>query len=146
MLCGRHYRLGQRTGCIDLLRAGRSGVRTPVESRYFLLSIPVKTGHGAPPSLHRASSTKKYRALSWGQSCRAVALNTHRYLGRGLSLSRAIALLSGVARNFFGGGITTGKFSGGRGSTNSVEDRGQRERGSKGVSPLLRGSTQFANE
>jgi hypothetical protein len=33
-----------------------------------------------------------------------------------------------------------------RGSTNSVEDRGQRERGSGGGSPLVRGSTQFANE
>jgi hypothetical protein len=38
------------------------------------------------------------------------------------------------------------KFSGGGGSTNSVEDRGQRERGSGGGSPLVRGSTQFANE
>jgi hypothetical protein len=32
------------------------------------------------------------------------------------------------------------------GSTNSVEDRGQRERGSGGGSPLVRGSAQFANE
>jgi hypothetical protein len=32
------------------------------------------------------------------------------------------------------------------GSTNSVEDRGQREQGSGGGSPLVRGSTQFANE
>jgi hypothetical protein len=31
-------------------------------------------------------------------------------------------------------------------STNSVEDRGQREWGSGGGSPLVRGSTQFANE
>jgi hypothetical protein len=30
--------------------------------------------------------------------------------------------------------------------TNSVEDRGQRERGSGGGSPLVRGSAQFANE
>jgi hypothetical protein len=29
---------------------------------------------------------------------------------------------------------------------NSVEDRGQRERGSGGGSPVVRGSTQFANE
>jgi hypothetical protein len=42
---------------------------------------------------------------------------------------------SGVPRNFFRGG----------GSTNSVEDRGQRERGSGGGSPLVRGSAQFAN-
>jgi hypothetical protein len=34
----------------------------------------------------------------------------------------------------------------GRGSTNSVEDRGQRERGSGGGSPLVGGSTQFANK
>jgi hypothetical protein len=43
--------------------------------------------------------------------------------------------LSGVPRNFFGWG-----------SINSVEDRGQREWGSVGGSPLVRGSTQFANE
>jgi hypothetical protein len=42
---------------------------------------------------------------------------------------------SGVPRIFFGGG-----------STNSVEDRGQRERGSRGDSPLVRGSAKFANE
>ena len=36
---------------------------------------------------------------------------------------------SGVPRNFVRGG-----------STNSVEDRGQRERGSEGGSPLVRGS------
>jgi hypothetical protein len=42
---------------------------------------------------------------------------------------------SSVPRIFFGGG-----------STNSVEDRGQRERGSGGSSPLVRGFTQFVNE
>jgi hypothetical protein len=31
-------------------------------------------------------------------------------------------------------------------STNSVEDRGQRERGSGRGSPVVRGSTQFENE
>jgi hypothetical protein len=31
-------------------------------------------------------------------------------------------------------------------STNLVEDRGQREWGSGGSSPLVSGSTQFANE
>jgi hypothetical protein len=45
------------------------------------------------------------------------------------------ALYSGVPRIYFEGG-----------STNSVEDRGQREWGSGGGSPLVRGSTQFANE
>jgi hypothetical protein len=42
-----------------------------------------------------------------------------------------------------GGGCTPGIFSGG--STNSVEDGGQRERESGGGSLLVRGSTQFAN-
>jgi hypothetical protein len=41
---------------------------------------------------------------------------------------------SGVPRNFFRGG-----------SRNSVEDRGQREQGSGGSSPLVRSSTQYAN-
>jgi hypothetical protein len=40
-----------------------------------------------------------------------------------------------IPRNFFGGGS----------STNSVEDRGQREWGSGGGSPLVRDSAQFAN-
>jgi hypothetical protein len=35
-------------------------------------------------------------------------------------------------------------FGGWGGSTNSVEDRGQRERGSGGGSHLVRGSAQFA--
>ena len=42
---------------------------------------------------------------------------------------------SGVPRNFVRRG----------GSTNSVEDRGQRERGSGGVSPLVRGSGGSCN-
>jgi hypothetical protein len=53
---------------------------------------------------------------------------------------------SGVPRNLFGSGGFTPEFFFGGGSRNSVEDRGQRERGSGGVSPLVRGSTQFANE
>ena len=36
-------------------------------------------------------------------------------------------------------------FGGGGGSTNSVEDRGQRERGSGGSSPLVRGSGGSCN-
>ena len=42
----------------------------------------------------------------------------------------SVVCCSGVPRNFFRKG----------GSTNSVEDRGQRERGSGGGSPLVRGS------
>jgi hypothetical protein len=46
---------------------------------------------------------------------------------------------------FSGGGVyARNLFLGG--STNSVEDRGQRERGSGAVAPLVRGSTQFENE
>jgi hypothetical protein len=44
----------------------------------------------------------------------------------------------GVPRNFVQG---VGSVS-----SNLVEDRGQRERGSGSSSPLFRGSTQFANE
>ena len=46
-----------------------------------------------------------------------------------------VGLYSGVPRNFVRGG----------GSTNSVEDRGQRERGSGGGSPLVRGSGGSCN-
>jgi len=45
-------------------------------------------------------------------------------------------IISGIPRNF---------FFGGGGSTNSVEDRGQRERGSGGGSPLGRGSGGSCN-
>ena len=44
---------------------------------------------------------------------------------------------SGVSRKFVPGG--------GGGSTNSVEDRGQREGGSGGLSPLVRGSGGSCN-
>jgi hypothetical protein len=43
-----------------------------------------------------------------------------------------------------GMGVTTRNFF--RGSTNSVEDRGQRVRRSGGGNPLVRGFTKFANE
>jgi hypothetical protein len=43
-----------------------------------------------------------------------------------------------------GRGFTPGIFSGG--SKNLVADRGQRERGSGGGNPLVRGSTRFSNE
>jgi hypothetical protein len=47
---------------------------------------------------------------------------------------------------FFGVGGLRQEFFGGGCSTISVEDRGQRERGSGDGSPLVRGSTQFGNE
>jgi hypothetical protein len=54
---------------------------------------------------------------------------------------------SGVPRNFFRWWLMQEFFWEWVGcSTNSVEDRGQRQWGSGGCSPLVRGSTQFANE
>jgi hypothetical protein len=47
---------------------------------------------------------------------------------------------------FFEAGGLSQEFFRGEGSTNSVEDTGQKEQGSGGGSPLVRGSTQFANE
>ena len=52
-----------------------------------------------------------------------------------LHVSRIRVNVSDVPRNFVRGG----------GSTNSVEDRGQRERGSAGGSPLVRGSGGSCN-
>jgi hypothetical protein len=53
---------------------------------------------------------------------------------------------SGGPRKFFGGwGVKLGIFSG-EGSTNSDEDRGQKERGSGGGSLLEIGSIHFANQ
>jgi hypothetical protein len=60
-------------------------------------------------------------------------------IGRTIAVStNAASISSGVPRNFV-------CWRGGGGSANSVEDRGQRERGSGGGSPLVKGSTQFAN-
>jgi hypothetical protein len=47
---------------------------------------------------------------------------------------------------FFQGGLRQEFFWVGGGSTNSLEDRGQREWGSGGIIPPVRGSIQFANE
>jgi hypothetical protein len=58
-------------------------------------------------------------------------------VGRTLESSPFVTVASGVPRNF---------VRGGGGGSNSVKDRGQRERGSGGGSPLVRGSAHFANE
>jgi len=49
------------------------------------------------------------------------------------------------ASQFSGPVAYPGIFFGGGGSTNSVEDRGQRERGSGGGSPPVRGSGDSCN-
>jgi len=54
-----------------------------------------------------------------------------------LTLCTALTVTSGVPRDFVRGG--------GEVSTNSVEDRGQRERGSGAGSPLVRGSGSSCN-
>ena len=51
-------------------------------------------------------------------------------------MKRKVDVTSGVPRNY---------VRGGGGSTNSVEDRGQRERGSGGGSPLVKGSVGSCN-
>jgi hypothetical protein len=56
------------------------------------------------------------------------------------------ALLTSMASQEDFKGVTSGRFFEGGGSTNSIEDRGQRERGSGDGSPLVRCSTQFSNE
>jgi hypothetical protein len=78
---------------------------------------------------------------SWGPSFIFMLNNGHTY---GLWFSGT----SDVPRNFFGGGgeRLRQEFFRGWGSTNSVEDGGERERGSWGGSPLVRGFTRFANE
>ena len=60
------------------------------------------------------------------------------HCGKGKGKVHPIIINSGVPRNFF-------FFGGGGGSTNSVEGRGQRERGSGGGSPLVRGSAGSCN-
>jgi hypothetical protein len=64
---------------------------------------------------------------------------------KGMTNSLAAILASGVPRNiFFGGGrVTPGIFSG---CSNSIENKGQTQRGSGGGSPQDRGSSQFVNE
>jgi hypothetical protein len=65
-------------------------------------------------------------------------VSSRKQFGLSISVCR-LAEDNGVPRNFFGGGA-------GGCSTNSVDDGGQRERGSGGGSPLVRGSGQLANE
>jgi hypothetical protein len=63
---------------------------------------------------------------------------------RKLSLQRWVTYNNElICRQWFTLEFSSGE---GGGSTNSVEDRGRRERGSGGGSPLVRGSAQFANE
>jgi hypothetical protein len=103
--------------------------------------------HECPPESIKAVGT---RGTDMGRSAQGTGstLRGGRWgswqglVYRGLMCGRrfwrraSLSIRSGVPRIFFRG----------VGSTNSVEDRGQSERGSGGGSPLVRGSTQFANE
>jgi hypothetical protein len=85
--------------------------------------------HGENTVVYSENSAEHVKSTLCGQNTKTV------------SIAR-----SGI-QDFFrggGGGLSQEFFSGG--STNSVEERGQREWGSGGGSPLVRGSTQFANE
>jgi hypothetical protein len=95
---------------------------------------------------------------SYTKQHNTFALNSRR--NKLPSSSRRLVYLtySGVPRIFFrggGGGLNNEFFRwvlhnvfflGWGGSTNVVAEKGQREWGSWGGSPLVRGSTQFANE
>jgi hypothetical protein len=61
-------------------------------------------------------------------------INVRNKVIYGQQTTKMFVNFSGVLRNFFQGG-----------STNSVEDIGQKEWGSGGGSPLVRGFTQFVN-
>jgi hypothetical protein len=73
---------------------------------------------------------------------RKIRYPLYRRLGGPQGLSERVGKISpptsGVPRSFF--------VRGRGGSTNSVKDRGKRERGSGDGSPLVRGSAQFTNE
>jgi hypothetical protein len=69
----------------------------------------------------------------------SMVMNLHTYLTVRDSSSSSFAVLALQAVAYLG------IFSG-WGLTNSVEDRGQRERGFGGGRPLVRGSGQFSNE
>ena len=53
--------------------------------------------------------------------------------------------MSTTTTTLISSGVPRDVFRGGGGSTNSVEDRGQRERGSGGGRPLMRGSGGSCN-
>jgi hypothetical protein len=76
---------GQRSRYNDWLRAGRSGDRIPVRSRF---SAPVQTGPGA----HPASCTMGTESFSGVKSGRGVTLTPHPLLVPRSWKSRAIPL------------------------------------------------------
>lgn len=66
-----NWRPGQRSQCSDWLRAGHSGVRTPVGAKFF---VPVQTG----PETHPAScgGYQVFTGVRW----LGVVLTTHPFV------------------------------------------------------------------
>jgi hypothetical protein len=87
---------------------------------------------------HQQRYTQGIQSHFIKQTSHFAYVSTAYLLPQFSSLHRVISTFhytSGVPRNFVRGC-----------STNSVEDRGQKEGGSGGGGPLVRGSTQFSNE
>jgi hypothetical protein len=91
------------------------------------------------PTVNFSPTSINLKDVSWQQLAKVTVekqLNTVKYCHFiPMVLYSSSVVDSGVPRNLVWGG-----------STNSVEDRGQREQGSGGGSPLVRGSAQFAYE
>jgi len=88
-------------------------------------------------ALRHAERTSDLTQFNREQRAKSVARRTGGVICMYACMSVADTLVRciGVPRNFVEGG----------GSTNSVEDRGQRERGSGCGSPLVRGSGRSSN-
>jgi hypothetical protein len=90
-----------------------------------------------------SSSTRRYSVLPDGSHCLSRYFVANKYTSNQstnvyfYSLSNSLLVNQWRTQEFF--------FGGWGGSTNSVEDRGQRERGSGGGSPLVRGSGDNCN-
>jgi hypothetical protein len=122
--------------------------------RPFLALLPSFTNRGLSCRLTWSASGTKWRCTeggspetatpvyhlpSYGIYCMAnfwcLKFCGNSYMcGKFVDQNPRIRVLQWRTQEFFSRG----------GSTNSVEDRGQRERGSRGSSPLVRGSAQFA--
>jgi hypothetical protein len=90
-------------------------------------------------------------AIKLSRPPRSLMTTLTKYLGRMETTYSVTCILGMYVMSFYHNSLwqwRTQEFcsrgGGGWGSTNSVENRGQRDRGSGGGSPLVRGSAQFA--
>jgi hypothetical protein len=77
-----------RVGIATRIRAGRSGVRKPVEENISLFFKNVQTGFGAHPALYSMGTEVLFR----GKAVRGVMLTTHLHVAPRLGMSGAIPL------------------------------------------------------